>query len=161
MYWSSKALGWVIPSLFLKTPKNGTIIIISPWIENIKLQTFCWEGTHTLKGIVYLTAIIRWLYFERNIHFTFYVRDDQLEPTMNYRLAAIYREVSEIADFHGIRNLHAKLIITDSTVLETSANLLESSIYRNVENLVIHPNEDNDAKVFAKHFFTRQGLLIH
>lgn len=161
MFWSSKALPWLIPSLFLKAPKGGTIIIISPWIENTRLQVFRWEGSSTLEGMVHLTEIIQWLYYERNIHFALYVREDQLQPSMNYRLASIYREVSGITDFYGIPALHAKLIITNSLVLETSANLLVSSIYRNLESLTIHPNEDKDAKIFMKRFLIRHGLLIH
>ncbi len=159
MSWSSKALPWLIPSVFISAPPNGCIIVITPWIENVDFEITRWEGQRILQGSIKLTDIVSWLYDERGIRFMFYVRSDQISPKMNHRLASVHKVIGSIADFRGIRDLHAKMIVSDNIIMETTANMLTRSLYVNVENVTLQPNPDGDSQKFAKAFFTRHGVL--
>jgi hypothetical protein len=119
-----------------------------------------WQGSAKLSGTVPLTAVVRWLAEERENNFVFYVRADQLGPPMNYRLAEVHRELINFADFRGVPDLHAKMLVTDHVLLETSANMLDRSLYRNVESVTIGPNPRGNAMTYVRDFFIRHGLLV-
>jgi hypothetical protein len=158
MPWSSKALPWLIPSIFLTAPQRSRIAIISPWIDNVQLMPYKWEGSTKLTNPCRLSEIMKWLNRESEIKFIFYVKRDQLEPNLDYRLKRVYAETSHFSDFRGISNLHAKMVVTDNVVMETSANLLTYSLYRNVETLQISRNTYGTVDAHLKSFFIQHGV---
>jgi len=57
-----------------------------------------------------------------------------------------------------IPNLHAKLVITDDWILQTSANLLWRSYNINVENAILMHNPLGGATNYFSHFKIQQGF---
>lgn len=157
MSWSSKALPWIIPSVFATASESSSIVVVSPWIDDVELLIYSWRGTYTLSGSTLLTETMLWMHKNRNNRFIAYVREDQVSPNMNSRLARVMRRASSIVEVRPIPHLHAKLIITNKVVVETSANLLTYSIHRNVESLHIRRNPLYDAIAFANDFIGRHG----
>jgi hypothetical protein len=47
---------------------------------------------------------------------------------------------------HQLPRLHAKAIVTEAFVLETSANVLHYSIHKNIEACSLQPNPYNSAR---------------
>lgn len=157
MSWSSKSLQWMIPGIFLTAKKSSKIVIMSPWIDDVELLIYSWNGREQLAGNVLLSNVMKWLHRNRNNHFLAYVRTDQLYPRINPRLNRVQSRASSALEVRDIQYLHAKLLITDAMVLETSANFLTYSIHRNVESLYIRKNPLQNASAFAQDFITRHG----
>jgi hypothetical protein len=157
MSWSSKALPWIIPSVFATASQSSSIVIVSPWIDDVELLVNFWTGRHTLSGSVLLTDTMLWLHGNRNNRFIAYVREDQITPETNSRLARVMNRASSAMEIRSIPHLHAKLLITNKVIVETSANLLTYSIHRNVESLSIRHNPFQDALAFANDFTGRHG----
>lgn len=153
----SKALPWILPTLFITAPKNSSCIIISPWVENILLNVGEFEGkSGKMGGQVPIIALLQWLNAEHRKSFTIYVkeinlRDERLMPF----LAAVQEGFLKLRE---IPNLHAKLVITDGWILETSANLLRRSYNVNVENAIIRHNPLEEAQKYFNHFKILQGF---
>jgi hypothetical protein len=158
MFWSSKALPWIIPSILISIETNGVGIVVSPWIENIKLQLFYVQGTQNISGEQTLIQFLIWLNHERGTRFKFYVREDQLAPRVNYRLRDIINGTRTFSEYYMVPNLHAKFIATDHSVLETSANLLTRSLYTNPETLSVRANHLESSVGYVNDFFSRAGV---
>lgn len=158
MFWSSKSLPWLIPTFFLTAPPDGQIAVVSPWVENVNVQVHLWDGRCPLDGGVSLLSVLQWLHVEKNLRFAFFIRADQLLPTINQRLTPIYTATSAFADFKPIADLHAKILVTDALILETSANLLTRSLYRNVEVVNVRSNPFGNTTMFVRDFFGRHGV---
>jgi len=139
--WSSKALPWLIPSLFLTAPAGSLVVMVSPWAEDVPLRIYRWEGRWgRLEGEQPLTEVLRWLARERGLRFRLVARDGG-DP----RVRSLCSRAGPILEVQEVPNLHAKMILTDRLVLRTSANLLTRSLYENVETLALEPNPDGDA----------------
>lgn len=158
MFWSSRALPWIIPSVLMSLENNGIGIIVSPWIENIRLQSFYVRGNHSISGEKTLVQFLDWLHQERSIRLKFYVREDQLFPNINYRLRDVVHGTRVFSEYYMVPNLHAKFIATDKSILETSANLLTRSLYRNPETLSVRANHFENSVAYVNDFFSRVGV---
>ena len=52
---------------------------------------------------------------------------------------------------HEEKYLHAKLIVTKQIVLQMSANLIPTTLYRNVETCVLSRNSVGDVRRYIRH----------
>jgi hypothetical protein len=155
--WPSRTLPWLLPSVLTLAPQSSTCIFVSPWVQDISLKVGKSFGlTSNLDDQVSLSALIRWLHNEHSKRFFLYLRADEIEKNLP-RLRAFREATKGILETRGVPNLHAKMVITDQVIIETSANLLERSYYVNVENVTLRPNPYQKAEVFINHFREQQG----
>ncbi len=151
--WSSKALPWLIPSLLLTAPPNSSVVLVSPWAEDVPLQVYTWVGRGgRLEGEQPLSAVCCWLAAERGIRFMLVVRD------LDERARGLAGAARNCMEVRTLPDLHAKLIVTDRWVLRTSANLLARSLERNIEALDLAPNPRGDALMFLREELGRFGI---
>ena len=158
--WPSKSLPWLIPTVLVSAPRDSTIVVLTPWIEDVVVSVPKCDGDRPLCGSVKLSLLLEWLGRAHNKKFVLYVRDDQLRPTLNYRLRPIAGSAHPYVSLRGIALLHAKLLVTDSVVVETSANLLTNSLYRNLELVSVYSNPENSAVRHVGRFFAAHSLTL-
>lgn len=136
MFLDSRSLPWVYPQVLLSCPPGKQIAIVSPWVNDLKLNfPNPLRGTHYPP---YLSTLLDYLIVERNISISVYYRDDEendlskiLEGMTNpTNLKLIQRQTS-----------HAKGVATPDLILHGSVNLLWRSFNLNEENVAIDPND--------------------
>ncbi len=146
MQYSSKGLPHLIPTLVLIAPKNSEIIVVSPWMENVLLNSPPIGGANykTRRKKMHLCELIEYAIEKHGKSFTLVVRE------IDHRIRAIVRGVkkSERLTVHTVSNLHAKLLITDDRVIQTSANFIRTSLYRNVESCSVFENKYGSARQY-------------
>lgn len=160
--WPSRALPWLVPSLLLNAPLGRPVILVSPWVEDV---TLCVPACHgrdgrLLHGNIRLAAFLIWLAENHSKRVVLYVREDQIVPTANYRLVPILRTLSHVLLVHGVDHLHGKMVVTDTVILETSANLLTASLHRNVETASTRRNIDSDAVRFVRSYLRSNNAIV-
>ena len=160
--WPSRALPWLVPSLLLNAPLGRPVVIVSPWIEDVMLIVPACRGLQTslLQGQTRLSMFLDWLNKHHGKRVALYVREDQLAPTINYRLMPLVRSLSKVLRVHGVDHLHGKMIVTDAVVLETSANLLTASLHRNVETASTRRNVEADAERFVRSYMRSNNASV-
>jgi hypothetical protein len=97
---------------------------------------------------IHLSELLSRLARDYNIHVVLIVRerDGRLEQ-------AIGRLVTEKPNLLTVREvpyLHAKAVATDSFVLEMSANILETSLFRNVETCTLVANQYGNTRQWLR-----------
>lgn len=153
----SKALPWILPTLFVTAPQNSSCIILSPWVENILLNVGELKGNSgKMGGQVPIIELLQWLNAEHRKSFTIYVREINLRDERLMPFLAVVQE--GFLQLREIPNLHAKLVITDDWILQTSANLLWRSYNINVENAILMHNPLGGAINYFSHFKIQQGF---
>ena len=160
MYWSSKALPWLLPAIFLSACRGTSLILVSPWIEDISLRVHSWQDLGFSSEHIHLSAFLRTLWHKYDVRPYLVVREDQIHPSMDRRLYQVTQRTGPYLQVVGISNLHGKMVVTDSLVLRTSANLLKKSLYTNVETVTLTPNPFGDGKSYVRDYFTRFGLAV-
>ncbi len=160
MYWSSRALPWLLPAIFLTSQRGAPLILVSPWIEDIPLKVHSWQNLGFPDEHVPLSTFLHVLWQKYEVRPYLVVRDDQLHPSMNRRLHQIVRRTGPYLRVMGVSNLHGKMVVTDSLVLRTSANLLKKSLYTNVETVTLIPNPFADGIAYVSDYFARFGLAL-
>src|SRR5829696_3177749 len=128
-----KALPRIIPELLLLARPGSEVALVSPWIENVTLNppSFGHSGLQSNRREMRLGELLLYLAEDRGIRLTVIVRerDHRLQNAM--RLVA--RASPKLLEIREVPYLHAKCVATEAFVLETSANLLWTSMFRNVE----------------------------
>ncbi|MEM3366587.1 MAG: hypothetical protein QXM93_09240 [Candidatus Methanomethyliaceae archaeon] len=153
----SKTLPWVLPTLLVLAPKDSSCIILSPWVENLVLNVGVLQGKFgMLCGEVTFIDLLYWLYNEHRKSFWIYVREADGTDKRLYPFVEANKK--GILHLRQIPNLHAKLVITNLWILETSANLLWRSYNVNVENVNLLRNPLQDAVKYLKEFKVIQGV---
>lgn len=160
MYWSSKSLPWLLPAIFLATRRGSPLILVSPWIEDIHLRVHSWRDLGFSDEHVLLSTFLQTLWLKYHIHPYLFVREDQIRPSMDRRLYQLTQRIGSHIELIGISNLHGKMVVTDSLILRTSANLLKRSLYTNVETVALIPNPFKDAMSYVRDYFARFGLAV-
>jgi hypothetical protein len=158
--WPSRSLPWLLPSLWLNAPLNRPIVLISPWVEDVKIIAPVCVGRTTIGGMVRLSILMDWIAKHHGKRFVIYVREDQLFPSVNYRINPLMQATQSFTEFLGIKNLHGKLTATDTVVLETSANMLTASLYRNIETATTRSNPDSDSLLFINKYLRQNDAVI-
>lgn len=135
-----KALPTLIPQLILTAGANAEIGIVSPWIHNVLIRPPIFGSgrkridASELEFKNFLTRIV--IDFGYRIIFVVRPGDGRTEDS-----------IRKIVDAGGdrilikrIEHTHAKMIVTPSFALETSANLIPTSLHRNIESCTLVPN---------------------
>lgn len=145
----------MIPALFLTAPPGSTVVIVSPWVEDVLLRVYRWEGrSGRLEGEQPLSAVMRWLAAERSLRFLLVLR------WPDWRFTRLQDAVGPCLEVRKVPELHAKKIITDRLVLRTSANILSRSLQRNVEDMNLEPNPLGDAIALLQQELGRFGIRL-
>lgn len=150
-----RALPRIIPNLLLSAKKSTNVAIISPWIQDVELQTPIILGTDWRNNRrMYLSQFLNYLIEKRKLTIFLILRDNDKRAQYATRLARNANQDS--LRIHTVQYLHAKAIVTDSNTLLTSANLIPTSLYRNVENCSLQINQyKNTAKYLEYEFGLR------
>lgn len=153
-----KALPRIIPQLLLLARPGSEIILVSPWIENVTLYPPIFgQGEHRYtQSEIRLSQLLLRLARDYDIRVTLILREQDyrseqvIRPlTMNQANRLIVKEVPY---------LHAKVLITESFMLKTSANMLWTSLYRNIESCTLTPNPYNNPRQCLK---VELGLMLN
>jgi hypothetical protein len=136
-----RALPRLIPQVMLTAPPASELVLISPWIEDVEISppivgsSKRWISSQSLRLSVFLAYLIE------NLDLTIYL---VLRPP-DERAYTLIRRVKRLSPNYDLRliedkYLHAKGIVTSSLVLQMSANLIFTSLYRNTENCTLSQN---------------------
>jgi hypothetical protein len=145
-----RALPRLIPEIMLAAPRGSELIIVSPWIRELTLKPPVvgtqghWNSSHEMRLSQFLLFIVERL----NLHLSLVVRefDKDVQHVLRYlqkRAASSFQVIEE-------SYLHAKVIATDYTILQTSANLIPTSLYRNVETCALSTNRYTNARKYIQ-----------
>ena len=118
-----------------------------PWVENVPLHPPPFrlgDGEQYSLSEIRLSELLLRLATECRMRITFVVRerDSRLEGAIRPVLAS----TPDSLEIREVPYLHAKLVATERYVLETSANILCTSLFRNVEWCRIARNPHDDLK---------------
>jgi hypothetical protein len=128
----------------LLTRPGSDIVLVSPWVEDVILRPPLFgtkEHAYTRPEIRLSELLLRLARdYGMRIHLIVRERDGRLAGAIR----PLLREKAESLHVREVPHLHAKLVVTEAFVLETSANLLRTSLFRNVElcRLVANPLEN-------------------
>lgn len=145
-----RALSRRIPELLLLARPGSGLILVSPWLQNVLLQppsfgsgATHWEGS-TLRLGEFLVRMSR----EYHHPVTVLVRSiDQRTAGMLNDFALSSVPAPRLLE---VPHLHAKAIVTDAFALSMSANLLTTSLSRNVETCVLTTNPYGSASQWVE-----------
>jgi hypothetical protein len=145
-----KSLPRLIPRLLVSSRQNTEQIIVSPWIDNIVLYPPMFgvlENQYTQEQIDLGSFLLK-LARDYDMRFLIVAREQ------DYRLERTIRNLisdkPENVRIHLFPYLHAKAVITDSFVLQTSANLIRTSLYRNIETCSLSVNHYSSANEWLR-----------
>lgn len=146
-----KALPRVIPELILSAGRGKEIAIVSPWIANVTLLPPRFgngSNDYTNSRISFDEFLVR-VVRDFDIKVVFLVRpnDRRTFSALNAVVKAAPRNVI-VREFNHI---HAKMIVTPYFALETTANLIPTSLFRNIESCTLVRNTFNDARRYLNH----------
>lgn len=131
---SYRALPKLIPQLLLLARPGSEIALVSPWVENVSLHPppfrLNYGDRYSLPEIRLGNFLLR-LARDSGMRVTFVVREH--DARLEAAIRPLLRNAPDSLVIREVPHLHAKLIVTEHYVLETSANLLWTSLFRNVE----------------------------
>lgn len=136
-----RALPALIPNILISAPKGTDIAIVSPWIREVELSTPIigtrgrWDKQEPMALSEFLSYLIR----KRELRLNIVTREEDRD--IQYVTRSISLNQTDRLRIIESPYLHAKAIITRSLVLSMSANLIPTSLYRNVENCSLLPNK--------------------
>lgn len=146
-----RALPRIIPLVLISAPVGSQTAIVSPWIQNIELKPpiLGTSGAWDARERMLLSELLVYLVSKRNLTLFIVVRE------INYHfqevIGSLEREYPQSIYTVSVPFLHAKVIITDKLVLQTSANLIPTSLYRNTEDCVLFANKYQSALRYLQH----------
>lgn len=146
-----RALPRLIPNVLLSTPKGGSAIIVSPWIQELQLKPpiLGSEEKWNVKESMPLSNFLFYLIAQRNLKLAIIVRenDNKVQSVTKQSLHLFPHNMKIIESMH----LHAKAIVTPNFVLQTSANLIPTSLYRNTETCSLSVNKYGSALRYVEY----------
>lgn len=152
-----RALPRLIPQLLLLARQGSEVFLISPWVDDIALNPplLARGENYSARSEIHLSELLLELARDYKIHVTFIVRE------RDYRFeratGILARTLPKQLTVHLVPYLHAKAVVTESFVLETSANLISTSLYRNVETCSVLANPYSSPREWVK---VKLGLII-
>lgn len=115
------------------TARPGSeVAIVSPWMADVELD--CPALFH-LHSAPMLSHLFQWLE-GRDVHLILVIRDHEYRLKRLLKNAKSKHEIKLISVDH----IHTKAVITERLALTTSANLLDTSLYRNRESVNLREN---------------------
>jgi hypothetical protein len=146
-----KALPRLIPNILISAPRRSTAVIVSPWIQQVDLKPpiLKTEGKWDTREKMPLSEFLLFLAAERDLNLILIVREN------DYRVLNVTKVIREKA-YENLRVieskfLHAKAVVTSKFVLQTSANLIPTSLYRNTETCTIFVNKYGNASRYVEY----------
>jgi len=152
-----RALPRIIPEILLMSKPGSEIIFVSPWLEDVKLfpPTFGEGDARYALLTIQLSELLLRLARDFNMRFLLLIRkkDEQTESAVR----AVKLSYPHNLEIQEIPPLHAKMIVTESLVLETSANILETSLFRNIESCTLLPNPFRNPRRYVR---DKLGIMV-
>ncbi len=152
-----KALPRLIPQLLLLASPGSEVILVSPWVEDVTL----WPPLFGQGESRYTRPEIRLSEFLLRLARDYDIRVALIMRERDARLECIIGPLTTVKPNHltvrEVPYLHAKTIATEAFVLETSANILETSLFRNVESCTIVANPYNNPRQWLR---AKLGLML-
>ncbi len=152
-----KTLPWLIPQLLLLAPPKSEVILVSPWIDNVTLYPpIVGYGEHCYNySKIRLSQFLLLLVQDYQMRITLILREqDRRSHRVIAPLTALQSNKLTVRE---VEYLHAKILITDRFVIETSANLIFTSLYRNIESCTLLVNTHHNSRKYLK---TRLNLTL-
>lgn len=146
-----KALPRLIPELVLSAGRGKEIAIVSPWIANVTLLPPRFGNSSTgytsskISFDEFLVRIVR--DFDMRIIFLVRPNDRRTYSALNAIVNAAPANVT-VREFDHI---HAKMIVTPDFALEMTANMIPTSLFRNIESCTLVRNAFNDTSRYLNH----------
>lgn len=146
-----RALPRVIPYILLCAPKGSNAIIVSPWIQQVDLKPplLGTNGNWDTREKMPLSEFLLFLVTERNLNLVVVVRENDYR-VQNVTKAILRKNPNKLKVVES-EYLHAKAIVTSRFVLQTSANLIPTSLYRNTETCVLLVNKYGNASRYVEY----------
>lgn len=135
-----RALPWLIPQLLLSARSGSEVALVSPWVADVSLQS---PPLLHFDPNPRLSDLLSHLYQSR-VSLILVIRE------RDHRLATLLRKIVSEAQpsirVVTVEHIHAKAVVTERLALTTSANLLETSLYRNRETVSLRENPHGSAR---------------
>jgi hypothetical protein len=145
-----KALPRLIPEFLLMAKPGEEVAIVSPWIEDVVIwPPMCANDDPSWLSEVRLSQFLTLLCCRLSVRLLVIVRnrsDWRVRPVLRHVLDTCPRQIA----VYESPTLHAKAIINSNFILDGSANLLEYSLYRNVEKVTVERNTEGSARAYAR-----------
>lgn len=140
-----RSLPYLIPQLLLAARPNSHIILVSPWIDDVALYPpmFVLGENRYERDTIRLSELLLYLARDSGMYVSLVVRDR--DARFHRVVRPLRKAVSERIQVKMVPHLHAKAIITDRFVLTTSANLIPTSLSRNIETCQLSSNHYGNA----------------
>lgn len=144
-----RALPRIIAEILLAAPKSSEICIVSPWIRDVLLKPpiIVGAGGMSAQRKTLLSEFLHLLVSRRDVHLHVFVRE--LDHDIRNVTAKVRASFPDSLNIHQAPHLHAKVIATSNTVLQMSANLIPTSLYRNIETCAISTNRYGSARTYT------------
>lgn len=146
-----RALPRIIPNILLSARKNTNVVIISPWVQELELKIplLTPNFKRSNAGKMYLSDYLLYLAEKRGLQIFLVVREN--DKRVQYATRMIRKKMPASLHLFESEYLHAKAVISNSLVLLTSANLIPTSLYRNIESCTISENPYRNALSYVEH----------
>lgn len=135
-----KALPRIIPQLLLLARPGSEVILVSPWIENVTLYPPIFgnnENRYT-RSEIRLSHLLLRLARDYNIRITLILREQ--DKRSEQVITPLIANQPSYLSVKQVQHIHAKMLITEAFLLKTSANLLWTSLHRNIESCTLASN---------------------
>jgi hypothetical protein len=141
-----KALPRIIPQLLLLARPGSEVILVSPWIENVTLYPpiFGDDENRYTRSEIQLSQLLLRLTRDYNIRITLILREQDQRSERVITPLVTYQPNS--LTVKQVQHIHAKMLITEAFLLKTSANLLWTSLHRNIESCTLASNPYRDPR---------------
>ena len=147
-----RALPRIIPNRLLSAKKSTSVAIVSPWIQDVELQVPILDGYYRRDSRkMYFSYLLNYLVEKRQQRIYLFIRDN--DERAKYATRIIRKNNQASLEIFIVQHLHAKAILTNSNILLTSANLIFTSLYRNVESCSLQINPYQNTIKYVEYEF--------
>lgn len=152
-----KALPRLVPELILTAGRGKEVAVVSPWIEDVTLlpPMFGVGGAKYSKAEITFSDFFVRMVKDFDFRLLFLIRPG------NERTDAVLRPVISAApskvSVREFSHIHAKGIVTPFFALETTANMIPTSLFRNIESCTLVRNTFGDTRKYLNH---KLGYII-
>lgn len=146
-----KALPRLVPELVLSAGRGMEVAIVSPWIENVTLlpPKFGDGRVRYAKSHITFTDFFVRMVRDFNISILFLIRPGEARTERTLR--PIIEAAPSKVFIKEYPHIHAKGVVTPYFALETTANMIPTSLFRNIESCTIVKNSFGNTRKYLKH----------
>jgi hypothetical protein len=152
-----RALPRLIPETILLAGRGTEIAIVSPWVANVHIlpPRFGTGSARYFSTTISLNEFLLRIMRDFDMHIILLVRErDTRFQSAIRNLPTVFPNNLLIQEFPY---LHAKMIVTNTLAIETSANLLQTSLFRNIESCTLVRNSFRDSRKYLR---DKLGVMI-